>query len=100
MPQLWPGCSFPSSNLLPQPLNETGNYTKPVAAGDACVLDPLDTMHHEVNSILVHSHHVYKSVRSLVVEQPVLEKEPDGQSTQWICSGSKFIVNQADDEAR
>ena len=71
-----------------------------MAAGDACVLDPLDTMHHEVNSMPVHSHHVYKSVRLPVIEQSVLEKEPDGQSTQWICSGSKFIVNQADDEAR
>ena len=71
-----------------------------MAAEDACVLDPLDTMHLEMNSMPVYSHHIYKSVRSLVIEQLVLEKEPDSRSTRWICSGSKFIVNQADDEAR
>ena len=37
----------------------------------------------------VRSHHIYKSVRSPVIgEQLVLEKEPDGQSKQGICSGS------------
>ena len=52
-----------------------------MTAGDACVLDLLDLVHHEMNSMLVRSHHVYKSVRSPVIgEQLVMEKEPDGQS--------------------
>ena len=53
-----------------------------MAAGDACALDPLDPVHHEINSMQVRSYHVYKSVRSPVIEQLFLEKEPDGQSTQ------------------
>ena len=54
-----------------------------MAAGDAHVLDPLDPVHHEMNSMLVHSHYVYTAIRSPVIgEQLVLEKEPDGQSTQ------------------
>ena len=54
-----------------------------MAAGDARVLDPLDHVRYEMNSVLVCSHHVYKSVRSPVIgKQLVLEKEPDGQSTQ------------------
>ena len=40
----------------------------------------LDTVHHEMNS-MVHSDHVYKSVWSSVVGEPVLEKESVGQST-------------------
>ena len=51
-----------------------------MAVGDACVLDPLDTVNHEMDSV-VHSHHVYKSVRLPVIEQFILEKEPDGYST-------------------
>ena len=36
---------------------------------------------------MVYSHHVYKSVWSPVIgEQLILEKEPAGQSTRWICS--------------
>ena len=53
-----------------------------MAAGDAHVIDPLDPVHHEMNSMPVHSHHVYKAVRSPVIEQIVVEKEPDSQSTQ------------------
>ena len=53
-----------------------------MAAGDTHVADPLDTVHHEKES-LAHSLHVYKSVWSPVIkEQLVLEKEPAGQSTQ------------------
>ena len=47
-----------------------------MAAGDASVADSLDTLHHEMDSV-VHGHHVYKSVRSPVIgEQFILEKEP------------------------
>ena len=47
-----------------------------MAAGDTHVADPLDTVYHEMDS-MVHGHHVYKSVWSPVVgEQLVLEKEP------------------------
>ena len=50
-----------------------------MAAGDAHVLDPLDPVHHEMNTLLVCSHHVYKSVRLPVIgEQLIPEKEPDG----------------------
>ena len=57
-------------------------------AGDTYVLDPLDPVYHEMNSILVCSHHVYKSARSPVIgEKLIMEKEPNGQSIQWICSG-------------
>ena len=59
-----------------------------MAAGDTSILDPLDPVHHEVNSMPVYSHHVYISVRSPVIEQLILEKELNGQSTQWICSSS------------
>ena len=72
--KLWPGYLFISSNFSPQPLNETGNFTRPafiiwspkakyfrqrilMAAGDAGVADPLDTVHHEMDSV-VRSHHV------------------------------------------
>ena len=51
-------------------------------AGHACVADPLNTAQHEMDSV-VHSHHVYKSVWSPVIEeQLIMEKEPVGQSTQ------------------
>ena len=46
-------------------------------AGDACVADQLDTVHHEVDCVVC-SHHVYKSVWPPVIEQLVLEKEPAG----------------------
>ena len=100
--KFWPRHLFLSSNFLPQPLNETGDYTRPafitrnseskffrwwilMAAGDACV--PLDTVYHEIYSV-VHSHHVYKSVWLPVIEQLFLEKQPAGQFTWSIYSGS------------
>ena len=46
-----------------------------MAAGDTCVADLLDTVHHEMDS-LVRGHHVYKSVWSPVIEQLLLEKGP------------------------
>ena len=47
-----------------------------MAAGDTHVADPLDTMHHEMNSI-VHSHHAYKSVwLPIIGEQLILERSP------------------------
>ena len=49
-----------------------------MAAGDTRVADPLDTVHHEMDS-LVPSHHIYESP---VIEQLVLEKKHAGQSTQ------------------
>ena len=59
-----------------------------MVAGNTCVADPVDTVHHKMNS-KVRSNHVYKSVWSPVIgEQLILEKKPAGQSTQWICSGS------------
>ena len=39
----------------------------PMEAGDACVADQLDTVHHETASV-ARSHHVYKSVWSPVIE--------------------------------
>ena len=52
-----------------------------MAADNARVVDQLDTVHHEMDSVFC-SHHVYKSVWSLVIgEQLVLEKNPVGQST-------------------
>ena len=52
-----------------------------MAAGNSCVADPVDTVHHEIES-MVRSHHVYKSVLSPVLEQLGLEKEPVSQSTR------------------
>ena len=48
-----------------------------MAAGDTCAADPVDTVHHETDS-MVHSHCFYKSVWSPVIEQLVLEKAPAG----------------------
>ena len=76
--QLWPRGLFSSSSFSPQPLNETGNFTRALfitssseskffgwrilmAVGDTHLADPLDTVHHEINSMDC-SHHVYKSV--------------------------------------
>ena len=54
-----------------------------MAAGDAHVIDPVDPVHHEMNSMLVYSNYVHKAVRLPVIgKQLVVEKEPDGQSTQ------------------
>ena len=52
-----------------------------MAAGNSCVADPVDTEHHEIDS-MVRSHRVYKSVWSPVLEQLGLEKEPVSQSTR------------------
>ena len=86
-------------------LNETGNYMRPgfitwnskskifgwwilMAADNVHIADMLDTVHHEMDS-MVRSHHVYKFVWLPVTgEWLVLEKEPAGQTTRWICSGS------------
>ena len=91
--------------LFTLPLNETSNYTRPafsylkfwikdfgwwilIAAAEAHVADLLDTVHHEMDK-MVCSHLLYKSVWFPVIgEWLVLEKEPAGRSTQWICSGS------------
>ena len=56
-------------------LLEVLNQSSLSDAGIACVADWLDTMHHEMDS-MVHVHHVYKSGWSSVVEQLCLEKEP------------------------
>ena len=59
-----------------------------MTAGNSCVADLLDTVHHEMDSVF-RSHHVYKSVWSPIIgEQLILEKEPANQSTWWIYSGS------------
>ena len=49
-------------------------------AGNTHVTDLLDTVHHEMDSV-VHSDHVYNSVWSSVIGELVLEKESVGQST-------------------
>ena len=49
-------------------------------AGNTYVIDLLDTVHHEMDSV-VHSDHVYKSAWSSVIGELVLEKESVGQST-------------------
>ena len=47
-----------------------------LAAGDTHVADPLDTMHHEMDSI-IHSHHAYKSVwLPIIGEQLIQERSP------------------------
>ena len=46
-----------------------------MAADDACVADPLDTVHCEMDSV-IHNHHV-----PVTGEQLVMRKEPAGQST-------------------
>ena len=51
-----------------------------MAAGNARAIDPLDTVHHEMDST-VQSHHAFIFVWSPVIEQLVLEKEPTSQST-------------------
>ena len=52
-----------------------------MAASDACVADPLDTVHYEMDSV-THIHHVYKSMWLPVIgEQLILEKEPAEHST-------------------
>ena len=96
---------FLSSNFSPLPLNETDDYTRSafiiwnsesrlfgwwilIVVGDTCVPDPLDTVHNKMDSVVC-SHQVHKYVWSPVLgEQLVLKKEPAGQSTWWIHSGS------------
>ena len=46
-----------------------------MAVGNDCVADPLDTVHHEMDSVVC-GRHVYKSVWSPVIEQLILEKDP------------------------
>ena len=72
--KLWPGRLFLSSNFSPWPLNKTSNYTRLafitwsseskffgwwmlMDAGSTHVADRLDTVHHEMDSV-VRSHHV------------------------------------------
>ena len=53
-----------------------------MAAGDNRAEDPVDAVHHEMDST-VYSHRFYKSVQLPVIgKQLVLEKEPGGQSTR------------------
>ena len=48
-------------------------------AGDTCVADPVDTVHHEMDSIIC-SHHVCKiCLLPVIGEQLVVEKDPAGQ---------------------
>ena len=48
-------------------------------AGDTHVIDLLDTVHHEMVS-MVHSDHVYDFAWSSVIGELVLEKDSVGQS--------------------
>ena len=48
--------------LLVEVLNQSfSDYELIMTAGDTGAADPLDTVHHEMDSV-VHSHHFYKSV--------------------------------------
>ena len=60
-----------------------------MAAGNAYVVYPLDTVHHEMDGVIC-SHSVYKSVWSPVISRStlVLEKEPASKFIWWIYSGS------------
>ena len=42
-----------------------------MAAGNTHVADPLDTVHHEMDS-MVHSHHAYKSVWSPIIGKQLI----------------------------
>ena len=58
-----------------------------MAAGDTRAVDPVDTVHHEKDSVVPRSHCFYKSVQSpLIGEQLILEKKPATQSTRLICT--------------
>ena len=46
-----------------------------MAVGNDCVADPLDTVHHEMDSVVCGCY-VYISVWSPVIEQLILEKDP------------------------
>ena len=46
--------------------------------GDSHVADPVDIVHHEMDSVVC-THYVYTTVWSPVIEQLILEKEPAGQ---------------------
>ena len=61
-------------NQIFQAMNSNGCW-------DSRVADPVDIVHHEMDSA-VH----YTPVWSLEIEQFILEKEPAGRSTWWICS--------------
>ena len=51
-----------------------------MAAGNTCVADLVDIVHHEIDS-MVRSHRAYKPVWSPVLgEQVILDKEPAGGS--------------------
>ena len=53
-----------------------------MTAGDTCAADPIDTVHHEMDST-VRSHRLYIYIYVCVIEkQLVLEKELAGQSTR------------------
>ena len=53
-----------------------------MVAGDTHVTDPVDTVHHEINSTVCNLR-VYKSLWSSVIgKQLILAKEPASQSTQ------------------
>ena len=53
-----------------------------MAAGDTRTTDPVDIVHHEIDST-VHSHCVNKSLWSPVIrEQLIQKKEPASQSTR------------------
>ena len=53
-----------------------------MAAGDTCIANLVDTVHHEMDNVVC-SYHVYKSVWSPVTgEQLIVEKEPASQFTR------------------
>ena len=54
-----------------------------MAADNNLLADPLDTVHHEMDS-MIRDHHVYKSVWSPVIaEQLILEKEPANPNDEF-----------------
>ena len=62
--------------------------------GDTCVAELLDTVHHEMDS-MIHGHHVYKSVWLPVIgKQLVLKKKPanpDNEFTVAVIKGSQTV---------
>ena len=62
-------------------------------AGDTHVADPLETVHHEMDSMF-HGHHAYKSAWSPVIELLLLEKEPANPHDEFavaVIKGSQIV---------
>ena len=67
-----------------------------MGAGDTHVADPLDTVHQEMDSVIV-GHHGYKSVWSPVLEQPLLltnpQLNPHDESVVVVIKDAQIVSN-------